>query len=351
MTLSSSRSFGRYGNREATLFILSNGSIEAAVTDYGAILVSLEVPDRSGRLSPVLLGFDDVAAYAETRGSFGAVLGRNANRIAGGKIEIDGRVYPLAKNEPNATLHGGPVGFGKCFWSVASVEPTRLILALSSPDGDQGFPGEVKVTAMYGIEDNELHLVFDATTTKPTPVTLSAHPYFNLAGVGAADCLDHRVEIVASHFLPTDEHQIPTGEIAAVADTPFDFRKPWPIGARIRENHPQLRYGRGYDHYFILPQDDTGQVRRAAWIESAKTGRVLEILTTQPGLQFYSGNNLDGAISGRGGLYRQSAGFAFEPQGFPDAPNRRNFPSTTLRPGERYHEEIVYRFSIAEQRS
>jgi aldose 1-epimerase len=222
---------------------------------------------------------------------------------------------------------------------------------LTSPDGDQGFPGAVHVNATYALAGNALHLSFDAATTKPTPVTLSAHPYFNLDGLGAMDCLDHSVEIFASRFLPTDEHQIPTGAICDVIGTPFDFRAPHRIGARIRANDPQLRYGHGYDHYFILPEGDTREPRLAARICAAKSGRMLEILTTQRGLQFYSGNNLDGSTAGRGGLYRQSAGFAFEPQGFPDAPNRANFPTTILHPGEAYHEEIVYRFGVVGERA
>lgn len=334
--------------RPARLFRLENDRIIATITDYGGVLMSLEVPDRTGKRSPVLLGFDSAEDYKTARGSFGVLLGRNANRIAGGKITIDGQVYPLAKNEPNATLHGGPAGFGKRFWSVDRVEARRLVLSLTSADGDGGLPGEVTVRAIYSLEEGALRLVFDATTSKPTPLTLSAHPYFNLDGVEARDCLDHRVTIFAPHFLPTDEQQIPTGEIAAVNGTPFDFQEPHAIGERIRQDHPQLRYGRGYDHYFILPAGDTGKTPRlAARIEGAKSSRILEILTTQRGLQFYSGNNLDGSQAGRGGLYRQSAGFAFEPQAFPDAPNQPHFPSTILRPGERYHEEIIYRFSVS----
>jgi aldose 1-epimerase len=342
-----SRSFGQVGDRAARLFVLQNDGLAAEITDYGGVLVSLQTPDREGRRDHIVLGFDDVAAYATIRGSFGALLGRNANRIAGGKFSLDGRAYTLPKNEPNATIHGGPVGFQKHFWSVAVSEPRLLSLALTSPDGDQGFPGEVKVTATYRLIDRALHLAFDATTDQPTVLSLSAHPYFNLDGVAAPDCLGHRIQLFAPDYLPTDAHQIPTGEIAAVAGTPFDFRAAQPIGARIREDHPQLRIGRGYDHYFILPEGEGAELRLAARVEGAASGRVLELLTTQRGLQFYTGNNLDGSVSGRGGLYRQSAGFALEPQGFPDAPNQPNFPATILRPGERYHEEIVYRFPVA----
>ena len=240
-------------DRLARLFRLESDRIIATITDYGGALTSLEVLDHAGRRSPVLLGFDNAEDYKTVRGSFGALLGRNANRIAGGQITIDGQVYHLAKNEPNATLHGGPAGFGKRFWSVDRVEARRLVLSLTSADGDEGFPGEVTVTATYSLEESALRLAFDGTTSKPTPLTLSAHPYFNLDGLDAKDCLDHRVTIFATHFLPTDAPQIPTGEIATVIGTPFDFQEPHAIGERIRQDHPQLRYGRGYDHYFILP--------------------------------------------------------------------------------------------------
>jgi aldose 1-epimerase len=311
----------------------------------------VEAPAEGGGHDHVLLGFDDAADYAANRGSFGALLGRNANRIAGGSVTIDGQTFSLSKNENGSTLHGGAVGFGKQFWSVVSATREGIALRLVSPDGDQGFPGEVEVTATYRLSGPALHLVFDAQTTKPTPLSLSAHPYFNLDGIGARDILDHRVEIFATHFLPTDEKQIPTGEQRAVAGTVFDFSMPLPIGARIRAADVQLRYGRGYDHYYILPQESAGRLRPAMRAYSAKSGRMLEILTTQRGMQFYTGNNLNGSAPGRGGLYRQSAGFAIEPQGFPNAPNQPGFPTTILRPGEAYHEEIVYRFLPADQKA
>ncbi|HWG05977.1 MAG TPA: aldose epimerase family protein [Beijerinckiaceae bacterium] len=330
----------------AQLFTLRSDEVTARITDFGGNLVSVETPDRRGRHDHVLLGFEDVAGYVDNHGSFGALLGRNANRIAGGHIVVDGQSYTLAKNEPNSTLHGGPLGFGKLFWSVIDADTNRLRLTLDSEDGDQGFPGEVHAAATYELTGDTLRLLFEASTTRPTPLTLSAHPYFNLDGPEARDCLDHEVQIFAAHFLPTDAAQIPTGELYPVAGTPFDFLQPRRIGERIRTDHSQLRIGHGYDHYFVLPDDTFGTLRLAARVEAAHSGRVLEILTTQRGLQFYSGNNLNGSANGRGGLYRQSAGFAFEPQGFPDAPNQPNFPSTILRPGETYREEIAYRFRV-----
>jgi aldose 1-epimerase len=338
--------FGQSQGRAARLFTLQSESLRARVTDYAGILVSLEAPDRAGARDHVVLGFDDVAGYVDNRGSFGALLGRNANRIADGRIVIGGQIHELSKNENGATLHGGAEGFGKKFWSVTEFDAQHLTLTLVSANGDQGFPGEVSAEATWSVDGADLSLAFVARTTKPTPLSLSAHPYFNLDGPSARDCLDHQVEIFAERYLPTDHRQIPTGEIAAVAGTPFDFTRSKPIGEHIREPDPQLRYGRGYDHYFVLPDASPGALRRAARVGSTRSGRVLEILTTQPGLQFYTGNNLDGSAPGRGGLYRQSAGIAFEPQGFPNAPNQPNFPSTILRPGETYRQKIVYRLAV-----
>jgi aldose 1-epimerase len=337
--------FGRAHDRTARLYTIESDTLRASITDYAGILVSLEAPDREGRRDHVVLGFDDVAGYVDNRGSFGALLGRTANRIAGGRFAVDGTAYDLSKNEGNNTLHGGVAGFGKRFWSVKDASAQQVTLALTSADGDQGFPGEVSVEAIWRIDGNDLSLIFTADTTKPTPLSLSAHPYFNLNGPAAPDCLDHEAEIFADAYLPTDRQQIPTGEIRPVAGSAFDFRSLQRIGMRVREPDEQLRYGRGYDHYFVLPERDGTKPRLAARVRSAASGRVLEILTTQPGLQFYTGNNLDGSAPGRGGLYRQAAGFAFEPQGFPDAPNQPNFPMTILRPGTVYHQRIVYRLT------
>lgn len=338
--------FGRARGRAARLFTLQSDLLTARITDYAGALVSLEAPDRSGARDHIVLGFGDVAGYIDNRGSFGALLGRNANRIADGRIVIDGRVYELSKNENGATLHGGADGFGKRFWSVLEFDAQHLTLALVSPDGDQGFPGAITAEATWSVVGGDLSLCFVARTTKPTPLSLSAHPYFNLDGPLARDCLDHQVEIFADTYLPTDQKQIPAGDVATVANTPFDFRHARNIGERIREPKPQLCYGRGYDHYFVLPEGDTGALRLAARVRGACSSRVLQILTTQPGVQFYTGNNLDGSAPGRGGLHRQSSGFAFEPQGFPNAPNQPNFPSTILRPGEIYRQTIVYRLAV-----
>jgi aldose 1-epimerase len=337
-------SFGRVDGQEACLFTLANDEIRVRITDYGGRLVSVEAPDRRGHRADVVLGFSDAAAYAQTPGSFGALLGRNANRIADATIMIDGHRYHLSENDNGSTLHGGAVGFGRRFWSVAFSDKQTLTLTLRSEDGDQGFPGDLDVIATYRLVGEELRLGFDARTNRPTPLSLSAHPYFNLEGLGTPHCLDHNVQIFASAYLPTDKRQIPTGERRSVAETPFDFTTPHTIGERIRVLDQQLQYGRGYDHYFVLPDTDRGALQLAARAHAIGSGRILEIVTTQPGLQFYTGNNLDGSAPGREGLHRQSAGFAFEPQGFPNAPNQPDFPSTILRPSDLYHEEIIYRF-------
>jgi aldose 1-epimerase len=329
----------------AALYTLRNQNLRVRITDYGGRIVSVEAPDRTGRRDHVLLGFDNVAGYVSSKGAFGAVLGRTANRIAGGRFTLDGHTYDLSKNEGDTTLQGGKVGFDKVFWSVDRCDSTTLVLKFVSPDGDQGFPGELSVRATYALKDRALCLALEAQTGKATAVSLSAHPYFNLAGLSSGDVLGHEITIAADAFLPTDEKQIPTGEIRPVDGTAFDFRKPITAGSRIRHAEPQLRYGKGYDHYFVLGQAGSGTPRFAARARHLQSGRVLEIYTTQPGTQFYTGNNLNGSVIGRGGAYRQSDGFAFEPQGFPNAPNQPAFPPTILRPGATYREAIDYRFT------
>jgi aldose 1-epimerase len=331
--------------RHAMLYTLANERLRVRITNFGGRIVSVEAPDRNGKRDHVVLGFESVSAYASAGGSFGALLGRTANRIAGGRFTLDGQLYELARNEGSSTLHGGPVGFDKVFWQVADSEAARLVLVHVSPDGDQGFPGKLSTRAAYRLDGDTVWLVLEAETTKPTPISLSAHPYFNLAGPESADVLDHEATINAAIFLPTDKAQIPTGELRTVDETPFDFRTPMRIGARIRQPDPQLLFGKGYDHYFILDRSREPTPRLAALVREPRSGRVLEVLTTQPGIQLYTGNNLNGTVAGRGGTYRQSAGFAFEPQGYPDAPNQPGFASTILRPGTKYRQVIGYRFT------
>ena len=334
-----------------TLYTLQNDRLRVRISDYGGHMVSIEAPDRDGRRDHVLLGFDSLSAYRANGGGFGTLLGRYANRIGDASFTLDGQTFPLSKNNGNATLHGGAAGFDKLVWQVANAEaepvPT-LVLTHVSPDGDQGFPGEVSVQATYQLGADLLSLTFEAQTTKPTVINLSAHPYFNLGGPAAWDVLRHEVTIAAEAFLPTDAAQIPTGEIRPVAGTPFDFRVPGLVGARIRQADPQLFRGLGYDHCFVLGTTIPDAPRLAARLHDPESGRVLEIHTNQPGLQAYTANKLTGAFAGHGGvIYRQSAGLALEAQDFPDAPHHANFPSTVLRPGEIYRRSIQYRFTTA----
>jgi len=329
--------------RAAQVFTLANDTLRVQVTNYGARLVSIETPDRHGRMGHVLLGFDDVAEYDAAGGSFGAFLGRYANRIAGGKFSIDGKTYQLATNENGSTLHGGPIGFARTFWDAETTGET-LRLTHVSPDGDQGFPGTLTTRAEYRLLNDRLHIELQATTGRPTIVNLSSHPYFNLAGIAGHDILGHELQVRASRFLPTDHRQIPTGEIADVAGTPFDFRAPKTFGAQIRHAETQLLIARGYDHCLVLDEGDGP----AATVYDPVSGRCLELFTNQPGLQIYSGNSLDGSVVGRGSIaLRQSCGFALEAQNFPDAPNHPHFPNAVLRPGEAYDHMIAYRFFTA----
>jgi aldose 1-epimerase len=334
--------------RAATLFTLENGRLRVRITDFGGRMVSIEAPDRDGHSDHILLGFDDVAAYSDYGGSFGTLLGRYANRIAGGTFTLDGQAHQLSKNNGDATLHGGAIGFNRVFWTVAAtgVEPVpTLVLTHVSSDGDQGFPGEVTAQATYRLNTDSLLLTFEARTTKPTVINLSAHPYFNLGGIASSDVLGHEVTIAAEAFLPTDGAQIPTGDIRSVAGTPFDFRQPALLGARIRQPDPQLFHGLGYDHCFVLHTEHPSEPTSALRVRDPMSGRVLEIDTDQPGVQVYTGNKLSGTFAGHGGvIYRQSAGLALEPQEFPDAPHHATFPSTVLRPGQVYRRSIRYRF-------
>src|SRR4051812_21651219 len=277
--------FGEVPERgPAVLFTLENSHIRVRITDYGGRIVSLEAPDVRGRRESVVLGFESAKAYQAAGLPFGALLGRNANRIGGGCFTLDGKTYHLSKNENGSTLHGGAVGFDKVIWEVVDVDTMRLVLRHVSPDGDQGFPGEVTVNATYRLDGDTLWLEFEARTTKPTPLSLSAHPYFNLAGAGAGDIYGHEIETAADRFLPTDGKQIPLGEIRDVDGTVFDFRSATPVGARIRSPDRQLLLAHGYDHYFVLREkpsgQNPGQPRLAARARDPATGRVLEILTT-----------------------------------------------------------------------
>jgi aldose 1-epimerase len=334
---------------ERIIFRGANG-FEAGIIPYGAAVQSLRVPDRSGRIDDIVLGHDTFDGYLARRQYFGATVGRYANRIAGARFAIDGTEVTLeANNGPNA-LHGGPEGFDRKLWRIERVEeqgdPT-VVLAYVSADGECGYPGRLDVRVIYRLTGlMELSMTYEATTDQPTVVNMTNHSFFNLNGaLSGTNILDHHLMIPADHFLAVDPTAIPLpGPPASVAGTPFDFRQMTAVGARIRDNHEQVRLGRGYDHNYCLAQGDG--VRFAARLEAPQTGRVLELSTDQPGLQFYSGNFLDGSTSGKGGrLHRQSDALCLEPHAWPDTPNRPDFPSARLDPGEVYRRTIVYRFT------
>lgn len=332
------------------VFTLRNANgVEARIINYGGVVLSLKVPDRNGQFGDVVLGFDTLAEYEQKSPYFGCLIGRYGNRIAGGRFTLNGVTYQLATNDGPNHLHGGIKGFDKRVWKVERAEVTpqgpQLVLSYLSPDGEEGYPGNLHVTATYTLtKDNGLRLDYRATTDKDTIVNLTQHSYFNLAGHG--DILGHVVYLNADRFTPVDATLIPTGELRPVEGTPFDFRKPTAIGARIQQDDEQLRYGRGYDHNWVINKKP-GELALHARVVEPTTGRVLEVLSTEPGLQFYSGNFLDGTLKGKyGQVYAHRSAFCMEPQHFPDSPNKPNFPSVVLKPGQEYRNTIIYRFSV-----
>jgi aldose 1-epimerase len=325
----------------------SNG-MEARIMTYGGVVESLQVPDRNGNIADVVLGYDDLNGYLTNSPFFGALIGRYANRIAKGKFTLDGQEYTLPTNNPPNCLHGGDQGFFARVWKVvkADVGPhgPELELSYLSKDGEEGFPGDLQVWATYTVkEDNALQVEFKAITDKDTICNLTHHSYFNLRGSG--NVLGYVVYINANRFTPVDATLIPTGELEPVAGTPFDFREPTTIGARINEDNQQLKFANGYDDNWVLNKP-AGKLGLAARVYEPTTGRVMEVFTTAPGMQFYTGNFLDGTITGKGGrVYQFRDAFCMEPQDFPDAPNHPNFPSAELKPGETYRNTIIYKFS------
>lgn len=327
---------------------LSRGSLRVDIIEFGAVITRIEVPDRAGHSANVVLGLDTLAGYETVSPSFGAVIGRYANRIAGGRFSLDGHTYRLPVNEGPNTLHGGPRNFGKRLWRVEGADAASLALVRRSPDGEEGFPGNLDVRVRYSLPaDGVLRMDYAATTDRPTVLNLTNHSYFNLAGEGTGSVLGHVVQLEADTFTPTDATQIPTGALRPVAGTPFDFRTPHPLEARIRAGDPQLAIAKGYDHTFVL-RGHAGTLRPAARCTDPESGRRLDVWTTQPALQLYSGNNLDGTLIGSSGrIYRSGDGVCFETQGFPDAPNQPAFPSAVLRPGETFAARTEFRFSVA----
>lgn len=324
--------------------------VEVHVATLGGIITSLRVPDRTGAFDDIVLGHDSVAGYVPNPTFFGALIGRYANRIARGTFTLDGVTYTLARNDGPNHLHGGHKGWNQAVWRAEPFERSSevgVVFTHTSPDGDEGYPGRVTAQVSYTLnERNELRVDYRATADKPTVINLTQHSYFNLAGARATDILSHELMINADRFTPVDDTLIPTGELAPVAGTPFDFTTPTKIGARIAQTDVQLQRGRGYDHNFVLTRQGDG-LSLAARVFEPVTGRTLEITTTEPGLQFYSGNFLDGTIKGTSGrVYGHRSGFCVETQHFPDSPNQPAFPSTVLRPGEEYRSTTVFTFGV-----
>ncbi len=348
--------FGRLPDgRTAQLFTLKLSSgLQADITDYGGTVVRLLVPDRTGKLDDIVLGFESAEKYTAHSAFFGCTVGRYANRIAAGRFSLDGRTYQLPTNGLEAGqpchLHGGPQGFHRQRWSTESLQMNgnpALRLTYLSRDGEAGYPGNLTVTVVYSLSiEQGLRIDYTATCDQPTPINLTNHSYFNLAGEGNGDILGHRLTLMAAHYTPSTTGQIPTGEIAEVAGTPFDFRSPETIGNRITQPHPQITNGAGFDHNFVLDAGQPAHPALAAIVYEQNSGRRMEILTTEPGVQFYSGNYLDSSLVGKSGRpYPKRSGLCLETQHYPDSPNQPGFPSTILRPGQTYRSTTVHRFS------
>jgi aldose 1-epimerase len=344
--------FGTHDGRPITLYTLTNShGVEVRAMNYGGIITSIRVPDRKGQFADVVLGHDTLEGYIPNPPYIGAIVGRYANRIANGTFTLDGKTYTLPKNDGPNTLHGGTTRtFDKVVWDSEPLKgpPSGVAFTYLSKDGEEGFPGNLKIKVTYTLTDgNALIIDYEATTDKSTPINVSQHSYFNLAGEGTGDILNHEIMINADRFTPVDKNLIPTGELRPVKGTPFDFTTSTKIGARIDDNYEQLVLGHGYDHNFVLNHkpEQNGEVL-AARVHEPTSGRILEVWTTQPGVQFYTGNFLDGTITGKQGhVYKRRYAFCLETQHFPDSPNHPDFPTTILKPGETFHEKTVFKFS------
>lgn len=344
--------FGKTADGKAVeIYTLTNSKgAEAKIITYGGAVVSLKVPDKGGKLGDVVLGYDSVANYEKHTSYLGALIGRYANRISKGKFSLNGKEYVLAANNGENALHGGLKGFDKVVWMARpsiDINGANLELTYLSRDGEEGYPGNLNAKVAYALtEKNELRIVYTATTDKDTVVNLTHHSYFNLAGAGNSSILGHVLKINADRFTPTDSGSIPTGELRNVKGTPFDFTIPTAMGGRIDQPDEQLKFGSGYDQNWVL--NKTGHaLALAAIVYEPTSGRVMEVLTTEPGLQFYTGNFLDGLVMGKNGQnYPRRSGFCLEAQHFPDSPNKPTFPSTILKPGQRYSQTTIYRFSV-----
>jgi aldose 1-epimerase len=337
------------------LYVLtSKAGFEVTVSNYGGTLVSLKAAGRKQEMADVILGYDSVTSYEEGKAYFGGTIGRYGNRIAHGRFTLDGLTYTLGKNDGENSLHGGLIGFNKRVWTAKDVSSSvgqALELTYLSKNGEEGFPGNLSAKAVFTVSanNNELKIEYSATTDQVTVLNLTNHAYFNLAGQGNGDVLGHQLILYAGKYTPVDATLIPTGKLLSVRNTPFDFSQPTAIGARINQNDEQLKFGRGYDHNWVLDRASQDSLSPAAEAYDPRSGRVLRILTTEPGVQFYSGNFLDGTIHGKGGrVYEHRSAFCLETQHFPDSPNHPNFPLTTLKPGEEFRSTTVYQFSTSE---
>jgi len=337
---------------QAQLFTLVNSNgVRARISNFGGVVVSLEVPDKNGKLGDVVLGFDSLEGYLGEHPYFGSLIGRYGNRIAKGRFTLDGRTYSLAVNNGPNALHGGIQGFNRRIWGAstfANETGVGLRLRLISAAGEEGYPGTLAVQVDYTLTDDDaLRIDYHATTDAPTVVNLTNHSYFNLKDAGKSAILGHEVQIQAGHYTPVDETLIPTGELAPVLDTPFDFQAPAKIGSRIDASDQQIRFGGGYDHNWVFNRRTGSDLEHLVTVHEPTSGRVMEVSTTEPGVQFYTGNFLDGSNVGKGGtVYHRRHGFCFETQHFPDSPNQAAFPSTTFRPGEALDSTTIYRFSV-----
>ncbi len=341
------KSFGTASGAPVDLYTITNANgVETSITNYGGRVVTLKVPDRSGNIADIVLGFDNLDGYLKDNPYFGALIGRYGNRIGNAQFTLDGVVYHLARNDGNNSLHGGTRGFDKVVWTARQQGDNALQLNYLSKDGEEGYPGNLNVTVVYTLTGkNELQIDYTATTDKDTVLNLTNHSYFNLAGQGNGNILQHQVRIDADRFTPVDAGLIPTGELKPVQGTPFDFTTATAIGARINADNEQIRLAHGYDDNFVL-RGPAGQPKTAAEVYEPTTGRVMAVSTTQPGLQFYTGNFLDGSIRGKQGkVYNFRDAFCMETQHFPDSPNKPQFPTTVLKSGETFRSHTIYKFS------
>lgn len=335
--------------QEVELYTLKSEKLEAQISAYGAAIIVLRTPDRSGIWEDILIGPQDLSSHVANHGSkgpiyFGVVVGRYANRIAHGKFSLDGKTYTLALNDGGNSLHGGPGGFHNVVWQPEPIT-NGVVFRYLSKDGEEGYPGNLSVTVRYTVTGADLKIAYQATSDKPTVLNLTNHAYFNMASAGRSTVLAHQLQLFASHYTPGDAHLIPTGAIRSVAGTPLDFRKPTTVGDRINSDDEVIRLAHGYDHNFVIDEQGA-KLKQAAEMYEPSTGRVMQVWTTEPGVQFYTGNFLDGSFKGKNGVaYGKQTGFCLETQHYPDSPNHPEFPSTVLRPGQIFQSETIYRFS------